>query len=263
MMTRRNLIAGVTASAFAASTSQAAEGRGANVYLETKRYQLHNSPEDQSNRLIDHLRDAYSPAVGRAGGKLVGAFSNHIGMEAPYLLTVTQYDGLAAFQTAMDKLATDSEYQHALATLNSGNGYPYLRIQSSLLKTFDGMPQPLLSDPSDKHPGRYFELRRYESPTEVTLTQKVRMFNGGEIGVFQRLGMRPVFFGETIVGSEMPNLVYMLSFDDLTARETLWKQFAGDPEWKKLSAPAELHDDKIVSNISNAILRPLGFSLIR
>lgn len=263
MMTRRNLIAGVTASAFAASTSQGAEGRGTNVYLEMKHYQLHNSPEEQSNRLIDHLRDSYAPAVGRAGGKLVGAFTNHIGMEAPYLLALTQYDGLAAFQTALDKLEGDTDYQHSLATLNSGQGYPYLRVKSSLLKTFNGMPQPLLTDASDKHPGRFFELRRYESPTEVTLTQKVRMFNGGEIGVFQRLGMRPVFFGETLVGDHMPNLVYMLSFDDLTAREQLWKQFAGDPEWKKLSAPPELHDEKIVSNISNAILRPLGFSPIR
>lgn len=262
-MTRRNLIAGVTASAIAASTSQGAEGRGNNLYLELKHYQLHNSPEEQSNRLIDYLRDSYSPAVGRAGGKLIGGFTNHIGMEAPYVLVLTQYDGLGAFQTALDKLAADSEYQHALAALNSGTGYPYLRVESSLLKTFDGMPQPLLTDNSETHPGRYFELRRYESPTEVTLKQKVRMFNGGEIGVFQRLGMRPVFFGETVVGDHMPNLVYMLSFDDLTAREKLWKQFSGDAEWKKLSAPAELHDDKIVSNISNAILRPLGFSLIR
>ena len=118
----------------------------------------------------------------------------------------------------MDKLAADSEYQHALATLNSETGYPYLRVESSLRKTFDGMPQPLLSDSSDTHPGRYFELRRYESPTEVTLKQKVRMFNGGEIGVFQVGHSRPVFFGETVVGDHMPNLVYMLSFDDLPAR---------------------------------------------
>jgi hypothetical protein len=89
------------------------------------------------------------------------------------------------------------------------------------------------------------------------------MFNGGEITIFQRLGMRPVFFGQTVVGPEMPNLVYMLSFDDWTSRDELWKKFVSDPEWKKLSSPAELHDSQIVSNISNAILRPLNFSLIR
>jgi hypothetical protein len=106
-------------------------------------------------------------------------------------------------------------------------------------------------------------LRRYESPTEVTLARKLKMFNGGEIAIFQKLGMRPVFFGETIVGPRMPNLVYMLSFDDLTAREDLWRKFGSDPDWKKLSAPPDVHDSEIVSNISNAILQPLKFSLIR
>jgi hypothetical protein len=55
----------------------------------------------------------------------------------------------------------------------------------------------------------------------------------------------------------------MLSFDNLEARETLWKQFSADPAWKSLSAPAELKDAKIVANISNVILRPLPFSPVR
>ena len=89
------------------------------------------------------------------------------------------------------------------------------------------------------------------------------MFNGGEMQIFQKLGLRPVFFGETIVGPKMPNLLYMLSYDDLTAREKLWHDFVTSPDWKKLSAPPELHDDKIVTNITNSLLRPLSFSLIR
>jgi hypothetical protein len=55
----------------------------------------------------------------------------------------------------------------------------------------------------------------------------------------------------------------MLSFDSWEAREDLWKKFGSDPEWKKLSSPPALHDARIVSNISNAMLRPLKFSLIR
>jgi hypothetical protein len=56
--------------------------------------------------------------------------------------------------------------------------------------------------------------------------------------------------------------MYMLSFDDLAARERLWGEFGSDPEWKKLSSQPELKDSQIVANISNVILRPLSFSLI-
>jgi hypothetical protein len=262
-MTRRNVLAGAAASAFSGLGANVAEGPGNNVFLDLKRYQLHNSPEKQAERLTTFLESSYSPAIGRAGGKLIGAFNNLIGMEAPYLLTLTQYDSLAAMQTALAKLASDSEYQRAVQSLDSSSGYPFVRQESSLLKTFDGMPQPLLSPSSDVHPPRYFELRRYESQTEATLVRKVKMFNSGEIGIFQRLGMRPVFFGETLVGERMPNLYYMLSFDSWEAREELWKKFGSDPEWAKLRSPDELHDDQIVSNISNALLRPLKFSLIR
>lgn len=89
------------------------------------------------------------------------------------------------------------------------------------------------------------------------------MFDNGEIGIFQRLGMRPVFIGESIVGSRQPNITYMLSFDNLDGREKLWKAFGSDPEWKKLSSPPELKDSQIVANISNILLHPLSFSPLR
>ena len=57
--------------------------------------------------------------------------------------------------------------------------------------------------------------------------------------------------------------MYMLSYDDLAARERLWRTFGSDPEWKKMSAHPEMSDAEIVSNISNVILQPLMFSAIR
>jgi hypothetical protein len=89
------------------------------------------------------------------------------------------------------------------------------------------------------------------------------MFESGEIAIFQRLGMRPVLFAETMVGERMPNLVYMLSYDDLASREKLWKAFGADPEWRKLRGLPGNSDAEIVSNISNSLLQPLPFSPIR
>ena len=89
------------------------------------------------------------------------------------------------------------------------------------------------------------------------------MFDDAEIGIFRRLGMTPVFFGQTLIGRSLPNLSYMLAFDDLAARERLWRSFGADAEWQKLRVQPGLSDAEIVSSISNTILRPLPFSPIR
>ena len=133
--------------------------------------------------------------------------------------------------------------------------------ESWLLGAFSGFPA--VRPPAEPKPGRIFELRRYESDDFVTLARKVDMFNTGEAGIFERLGMAPVFFGQMRYGPKMPNLVYMLTFDDLAERDRLWRAFGADPEWRKLSSKPELHDSLIVSNISNWIIRPLLFSGIR
>ncbi len=91
----------------------------------------------------------------------------------------------------------------------------------------------------------------------------MKMFDDGEIAIFRRTGLLPVFFGETIVGRNMPNLTYMVAFDDLAARENNWRTFANDPEWLKLRATPGLSDAEIVSNISNYLVRPTPFSDIR
>ena len=73
----------------------------------------------------------------------------------------------------------------------------------------------------------------------------------------------PVFFGETIVGRNLPNLTYMLCFESMAARDRLWNAFGNDQDWQKLRAKTGFSDADIVSNISNTILRPLAFSPIR
>jgi hypothetical protein len=83
------------------------------------------------------------------------------------------------------------------------------------------------------------------------------------MGIFKRLGMNPVFFASTRFGRNVPNLSYMLAYDDLAHRESLWKAFGADPEWQKLRAQPGLSDAEIVSNISNTILRPTAYSQVK
>jgi hypothetical protein len=49
---------------------------------------------------------------------------------------------------------------------------------------------------------RLFELRRYESAGKSAGKKKIEMFNNaGEINISKRVGLTPVFFGETIIGA--------------------------------------------------------------
>jgi hypothetical protein len=107
---------------------------------------------------------------------------------------------------------------------------------------------------------RIFELRTYESHSDHAALNKLKMFNAGEVPIFRRTGLTPVFFGETLVGAKMPSLNYMLTFADMAARDAAWSAFGKDPEWKTLSADPQYRDN--VSAISDIILRPTGYSQI-
>lgn len=89
------------------------------------------------------------------------------------------------------------------------------------------------------------------------------MFNtAGEIDIFKRVGLTPVFFGETIIGALRPNLTYMLTYDDMAERDRNWKVFGSDPEWKRISAIPEYANAKIVSRITATFLVPTASSQI-
>jgi hypothetical protein len=101
-------------------------------------------------------------------------------------------------------------------------------------------------------------MRTYESHSDKAALNKLKMFNAGEVPIFRRTGLTPVFFGETVIGTKMPSLTYMLTFADMTARDAAWSAFSKDPEWKTLSADPQYKEN--VSAISDIILRPTPYS---
>jgi NIPSNAP len=263
-MDRRQMITGAAAmSALLTSQSRAAEPAAARSFLELKTWQLHNSDENQAKRVSDYLETGLFPALTRAGAKPVAVLANLIGADGPYLVTIAQYGSLAAMQSVLEKLTTDEAHIRALQQLSAGAGVPFVTTESTLLHSLAVLPEAAIPDDTAGRPSRIFELRTYQNQSVIAQQKKAAMFNGGEIATFQRLGMRPVFIGESVVGPRQPNITYMLSYDNLDGRETHWKQFGADPAWKALSAPAELKDAQIVANISNVILRPLPFSPVR
>ena len=112
---------------------------------------------------------------------------------------------------------------------------------------------------SDDRP-RIYELRTYESHSDRAALNKLKMFNAGEVPIFRRSGLTPVFFGETLVGARTPSLTYILTFSDMSERERAWTPFGKDSEWKTLSADPQYRDN--VSAISDIILQPTAYSQI-
>ena len=182
-----------------------------NSYLGLQVWRLHNSAENQAGRVSDFLAHGLGPALERAGSRLVGAFVNVIGNDGPFYVSLVKYESLKAMQDVLNTLAADSSYNSALEQMNSGTGLPFVRVDGSILRSLDVMPEPAVEK---TQPPRIFELRTYESQSFAGLRRKVKMFNEGEAEIFKRLGFRPVFFAETIAGPSQPNLKYMISYKD-------------------------------------------------
>lgn len=129
------------------------------------------------------------------------------------------------------------------------------------MKAFTGMPEVEIPSEVKGEKGRIFELRRYENHSRMKNVLKVEMFNdGGEIKIFRDVGLHPVFFGQTVAGPLMPNVLYMLAFKDMAERDTNWSNFGSNPDWDKLKVNPRYKDT--VSAITDVILSPAPCSQI-
>ncbi len=227
-------------------------------------YELRTYEMPTGNRkavLNEYLEKACLPAMNRLGIKPVGVFTVVAGSNALNLFVLIPYPSLEHFLSAPARLAADTEYQKAAAAYLSASidNPAYTRYESTLLWAFKNVPRVRVpAETSGKQP-RLFELRIYESHSEAVALKKIEMFNeGGEIGIFDRVGLRSVFFGQTLVGRRQPNLVYMTVHQDMVAREKTWEAFRNSPDWKALSSNPVYANT--VSATTVVFLRPAAYS---
>jgi hypothetical protein len=213
--------------------------------------------------LHDYLERACLPALNRLGSTPVGVFTVLSGANALSLYVLVPYPDLASFAAAPSRLAADTEYQKAAAPYLAAtiDAPAYVRYETTLLRAFAQVPRVRVPAETPGNKPRIFELRMYESHGEAAALKKIEMFNeGGEIGIFDRVGLRGVFFGQTLIGQRQPNLVYMTVHQNMAAREKTWEDFRNSPDWKKLSAdPAYANT---VSATTVTFLRPTAYSQI-
>jgi len=258
MKRREFLAASIAASASAFAGNAQPQPASEREFYQIRRYQLQSGP--QLALTSAYFSNALIPALARLGMGPVGAMQLTYGPETPAYYLIIPGSSATALAELDLTLSRDADFLKAAAPFwNATAAAPaFQRVESWLLAAFEGWPK--LTPPA---PGqRIFQLRTYESPSNGDHVRKVEMFHSGEFECFKQSGCNPVFFGDTLIGSRMPCLTYMLTFPDMAALEAGWDKFKTNPDWRKLSSNPRFAFDQIVDNISNLILTPLPCSQI-
>jgi hypothetical protein len=262
-MERRQFLTSSLAVSAAAATGAAAQPSSpAREFYLVRRYNLMTGP--QLKLTENYLGSAFIPALQRFGLGPIGAFKLDIGPETPAYYVLVPGNSPDQLASLTSQLAADAQFLQAADPFwNAKSTAPaFQRAESTLLAAFAGWPKATPPASSATKGKRMFQLRCYESPSIGEHIRKVEMFHSGEFDIFRAAGFHPVFFGDTLIGSRMPNLMYMLSFADMAELEAKWDVFRNDPNWKKLQADPRFAFDQIVTNITNLMLSPLDCSQI-
>lgn len=229
-------------------------------FYELRTYHIENA--EQEAMLDDYLAKAFIPAAHKQGIAKVGVFkpieSQPDAGKAVYLFV--PFKSMDEYLALEGKLAKDQAYQTAgSAYINAAyDKPPYKRIETSILRGMSEHPKFAESALTNAKSERIYELRSYEGPTERLYKQKVKMFNSGEMDIFSRINCSPIFYGETIAGANMPNLMYMTTHENMEVRNEHWKVFGADPAWAAMKDLPEYQNT--VSRNDTRLLYPAEYS---
>ena len=238
-----------------------AENSDGREYYFLKTYTL--DTDEQVATTDDYLQNAFIPGMKRLGIGPIGVFKDRPAEEdtVDQTFVLIPFKSLDQFEQHDKQLMDDQRYRTAGASYLEAahDNPPYTQIESVLIKAFEDMPQmatPKLNGPRAE---RIYELRSYESATELDYWNKVDMFNaGGEIILFDELEFNAVFYGEVLSGSNMPNLMYMTTHKNQETRDKNWDAFRTSPKWEALKADPKYQNN--VSHIDIYFLYPTEYS---
>lgn len=240
-------------------------------YYELRSYRL--KPGASPALLHGYLEKALLPALDRRGVKPVGVFTEiEIDRKAATstpkpdspVWVLMPHASLDSFVSVSTQLNTDPAVRKAGADyLEVPKATPaFERIDSWLYLAFTGMPRlavPAFS--ASRVATRVFEMRDYESHSELKALNKVAMFNAGEIDLMKELGMSPVFYGQGLAGPNLPHLRYVTSAPDLATHFANWQKFGPNPVWEKLKNDPQ-YADNTSKTAPSIFLAPTAYSAI-
>jgi hypothetical protein len=244
------------------ATAAAAVPGASGQYIELRAYRLKDITTDHAP-LDAYLQEAFIPALNRRGIDAVGVFTEPEAKDGAAVWVLIPHPSLDSVVSVDATINVDPEVLAKGAAYLTGptkDKPAFERIDSWLYLPFEGLPQLAVPARAKQREPRMFELRTYESYSELKALNKVAMFNAGEIGLMQELNLSPVFYGQCLLGKSMPHLTYMLCSPDRATHDKNWKAFAAHPVWNKLKNDPQYQDN--VSHITSRFLVPASYSQI-
>lgn len=213
------------------------------------------------NHVQGWLEKRAMPLWQKHGCGPVGVFTAEIGLRMPGIFVMRVYASLAGRESVWKSLSSDPDWAAAAVDLEKEG--PASQGEDMILTTSTSFSPPIKPSAANDPKREIFELRKYETPTWKQLGYLHDRFAGGEIALFHKNGIHPLFYADTVTGPDQPNMIYMVPFENAAAREKAWAAFRGDPEWAKLREESIRKGGEIVRNIFNFIVKPTAFSMIR
>lgn len=233
-------------------------GKDAREYIEIKIF--YTADEDSKKRLLARCDEVLLPSRRAAGFAKTGIFSLYSELhEGDKKLDEKFRNAVFVFTSAPSFAMLEAYHDTIHAALppekrihTFAEEALYTVQECNLLRAFPHCPKlevPTMS------PDRVVQYRCYFSPSPDRNRAKRFMFDErGELALFKRCGMLPVFFGETLYGTNQPNISYMLSFENDAARRAGWEKFIKSEEWAQMSHEPEFKDT--ATQVRNLFLKP-------
>jgi len=235
-------------------STSAAEAASKREFIELRTYTVKD--DDKKAKLIAALDSALIPALNAQGIKPVGVFcarDDEKDFQQNVFVLFAHKSPESAAMVATKLLADEKFMKGGAAFFEGSSKDPlYVTYESTLLHGFEKCPT-IETPVSGKD--RLFQIRYYRSWNIDKNAKKVHMFDeGGELPLFRKTGMHPIFFGDTVFGKMMPNLTYMLGFETDAAKDAAWKAFVDSPEWQEIKGNPMYADT--ATEIVNIFLKP-------
>lgn len=264
------------ASKLPAAPAAGGGGGGERDYYELRCYKLHAGSRiktDANPALLDsYLEHAFLPALDRRGVKNIGVFTeidvhketatSTPKPDSPVWVLIPHATPDSFIEISADLNADPAVQKAGADYLNAPKANPaFERIDSWFLRAFAGLPKlELPAFSRNRTPTRIFELRDYESHSELKALNKMAMFNDGEIALMKELGMSPVFYGQALAGPDLPHLRYLTGAADLASHLANWKKFGSDPRWVGMKDLSKYADN--TSRNTSRFVAPKPYSQI-
>ncbi len=227
-------------------------------YFAADRFLLRNG--SQLPRLHHYLSRHLLPAIEGVRAARALVLEAIAAPHMPELMVIQPLASLDQLHSLQDTVRT-AALESAFDDLDSHADGPFEQLDASLLEAAPYSPAVDFGSLAP-WPG-VVERRVYHSPSWRSLAALHDRFAGPEIAIFHRCGIHPFFYASTRMGAGLPNLTYLIPFENLAAREQAWTAFANDEEWKSVREESVRAYGQVNARMSISLYKPAPYCRVR